>query len=110
LGNAASEPAFHLANDLSKEEQRIAYLVFEQISNLAHLMQASARATQLAGDDKIRKTEWFVDHFSSAMRIEQALKTDALKKKIGLAAGTAYALFGTDTLTILAVGTPAISF
>jgi hypothetical protein len=110
VGDCSIGSCLNLADNFAKEERQIAYLVFEQLAGWAHLLKASARATQLAGDYTIRQTDWLVSRFSSAMRVEQALKTEALKKKIGLAAGIAYALLGAGALTIPPIGSVAAAF
>jgi hypothetical protein len=50
-GNCSIGSCLNLDDDVSKEERQIAYLVFEQISGYAQVMQGLPDATRTAGDD-----------------------------------------------------------
>jgi hypothetical protein len=50
-GNCSIGSCLNLDDDISKEERQIAYLVFEQISGYAQVMQGLPDATRTAGDD-----------------------------------------------------------
>jgi len=68
-------------------------------------LSGSARATEVAGDYIFRKTDWIVDNFSSAKRLQQALDSRARDEKIGRAALSAFAMLANAaTLALPIVG------
>jgi hypothetical protein len=98
IGQCSIGSCINLSNDFSTEERQLAYLVFEQIAGIDHIMQVSARATETAGLYTLGRVGWLVDNLSSARRIEQALKTKATARKIGMAGGSAFGLMASGSL------------
>lgn len=98
FGQCSIGSCLNSSDDFSKEELQLAYLVLEQLSGVAHVMQAPVRATEIAGSYILASTNWLVDNFSSARRIEQALKTKLRARKLGMAAGAAIGLMAVGGL------------
>jgi hypothetical protein len=92
VGQCSIGGCLNLSPDFPTPEQQLAYLVFEQMAGIAHVMKVSARAIDRGGSYILHKIGWLVDNFSSPRRIEQALKTKVQARKIALAAGAAFGL------------------
>ncbi|KAH4952022.1 hypothetical protein HBI38_000870 [Parastagonospora nodorum] len=72
----------NLDETLPVEVRQIIYLVFEQLSGVAHIMAVSAKATNDAGSFIKGTVDWLVDKFTTADEIEKALNRKHLIQKI----------------------------
>ncbi|KAH5100216.1 hypothetical protein HBI88_015220 [Parastagonospora nodorum] len=82
----------NLDETLPVEGRQIIYLVFEQLSGVAHIMAVSAKATNDAGSFIKGTVDWLVDKFTTADEIEKALNRKHLIQKIVMAAVNAVVL------------------
>ena len=93
----------NLDENLPVEVRQIVYLVFEQLSGIAHIMAVSAKATNDAGSFIKGNVDWLVDKFTSADEIEQALNRKHLIQKMAMAAVNMVVLVATAGTTFAPV-------
>ncbi|KAH6620388.1 hypothetical protein C7974DRAFT_426554 [Boeremia exigua] len=72
-------------NGTNGHDRQMALYVFEQAANAVHLLQATGKQFTDSMNTAMHNSDSVVDEFSSAPRIEKALKDEAKKEKIALA-------------------------
>jgi hypothetical protein len=97
----------NLDTDNSIEERQVAYLVFEQLSGIAHIMRGAEQATATAGGYTLNIASRLVSRYSSAQHLEDVAKSKRDQKKLIFAMVTGIILLAASVAGIPTVGASA---
>jgi hypothetical protein len=99
----------NLDTDISIEEQQVAYLVFEQLSGIAHVMRGAQSATDIAGAYFLNAASDLVRRYSGAQHLEDVAKSRLDKKKFIFSAVTAFVLLAAAATAIPTIGSTSLA-
>jgi hypothetical protein len=94
----------NLDADNSIEERQVAYLVFEQLSGIAHIMRGTEKATASAGGYILNIASRLVSRYSSAQHLEDVAKSRRDEKKLIFAMVTGIILLAASAAGIPTIG------
>jgi hypothetical protein len=94
IGACSIASCLNLIDDdgTNQHDRQMALYVFEQIAGIDHLFDLVDEVVNRAISDVLHRSNRFVDEFSSAPRIKNALKDELKREQIGMAIASALGL------------------